>query len=580
MANDTSATLPNGNLLILGGMIIDGTGTPAFRGDVRVRNGIITEVAADLAPASSSEAEELVDATGAFVTPGFIDSHTHLDPSMFWDPSCDPMPQHGVTTALIGNCSLSLAPVRPEHLDEVMDVFCYIEDMPIEEFRTGIPWNWETWREYRDSMNENGAALNMASLIGHSMLRIFVMGADAWTRAATQNETESMCAELADALEAGCYGLSTSFFDVDRQGRFVPSRLAEPAEFQALAKTLSAAGHGIVEFIPNFTGDDPLGEMKLMAETLGAEGVTSIWNGLLHTELAPERSNDLITYTEELRNAGSDIWPIASPRTIDFNVNWEQTMVFMMLPQGWNQIMLVAGAEREAMLRDPEWRKTAREEWDAVEKSLFPNTRLECARFTSVTRPENEGWLGKSLADLVTERGGHPSDVFADWVLENDLEPGVVAVGVSNADVEGVTEMICDERTLISASDAGAHVQMMCAAGDTTLLLTRHVRERGDLTLERAVYELTGRQSEVLGFNDRGFVKPGYAGDLTVFALDELAWKQDNFVSDLPSGGRRLRRPAGGYRATVVGGVLTQRDGKTTGATPGRVLDAGTPRPI
>ena len=156
------------DLIVTGGMLIDGTGSPARRADVRIRGGVIVEVGPDLAPQGEVE----VDARGAYVTPGFIDSHTHLDPTMFWDPSCDPMPQHGVTTALIGNCSLSLAPVRPEHLDEVMDVFCYIEDMPIEEFRTGIPWNWQTWREYRDSMNARGAALNMASLIGHSTLRV------------------------------------------------------------------------------------------------------------------------------------------------------------------------------------------------------------------------------------------------------------------------------------------------------------------------------------------------------------------------------------------------------------------------
>ena len=180
----------------------------------------------------------------------------------------------------------------------------------------------------------------------------------------------------------------------------------------------------------------------------------------------------------------------------------------------------------------------------------------------------------------VTEaRGGHPSDVFADWILENDLEPGVVAMGVSNSNTDGVAKMISDDRCLISASDAGAHVQMMCAAGDTTLLLTRHVRDRGDLELERAVYEITGRQAEILGFNDRGRLLPGYAGDVTVFDLDELSWDNDGFVSDLPSGAPRLRRPAGGYRATAVNGVLTQVEGSLTGANPGAVLDANTPAP-
>ncbi len=573
MADSTSEA--TGNLIVRNGLLLDGTGASARPSDVRIRDGIVKEVGPGLAVDGEAE----LDAVGAYVAPGFIDSHTHLDPSMFWDPGCDPMPQHGVTTALIGNCSLSLAPVRSEHLEEVMDVFCYIEDMPIEEFRTGVPWTWQTWREYRDSMNATGAALNMASLIGHSMLRIYVMGADAWERAATTDEIDAMCSELADALSAGCFGLSTSFFDVDRAGRFVPSRLADQAELDALAATLGKAGHGLVEFIPNFTGETPLDEMKQMAETLAPHGVTSIWNGLLHTEMSPERCGDLIAFSQGLRDAGSDIWPIASPRTVDFNVNWEQTMVFMMLPEGWNRIMLVEGEARAAMLRDEAWRKTAREEWDRQDKSLFPNTRIEHVRFTSVTKPENERWLSRSLRDLVDERGGHPSDVFADWILENDLRPGVVAMGVSNSDVEGVSRMICDDRTIISASDAGAHVQMMCAAGDTTLLLTRHVRERGDLSLEKAIHELTGRQSERLGFDDRGILAPGYAGDLTVFDLDELVWERDVFVADLPSGGSRLRRPPGGFRATAVAGVLTQVGGVLTGANPGRVLDGSVPRP-
>ena len=563
---------PMSDLIIRGGNLIDGTGTRARPADVRIKGGTVAEVGPGLIPDGEAE----LDAGGCYVTPGFIDSHTHLDPSMFWDRGCDPMPQHGVTTALIGNCSLSLAPAKPEQLDELIDVFCYIEDMPVADFESGIPWSWGSWRQYRDAMNEGGIALNMASLIGHSMLRIYAMGDDAWTRGATAEEIAAMAEEMADAMAAGCYGFSTSFFDLDRRSRPVPSRLACDAELGALADVLAAAGHGVIEFIPNLTGDDPIADIRRMAGILGPRGVTSIWNGLLHNDMTPHRSEEFMALTQEIRDGGCDMWPIASPRTVDFNVSWEQTMVFMMLPKGWNQIMGVTGEARREMLADPGWREIARTEWDATEKSLFPINRLDYARFTSVTRPDNEYWLGRSLADLVEARGGHPSDVFADWVLENDLEPGVVAMGVGNSNTDGVAEMISDDRCLISASDAGAHVQMMCAAGDTTLLLTRHVRDRGDLELEHAVYEITGRQAEILGFNDRGRLLPGYAGDVTVFDLDELSWDTDGFVSDLPSGSPRLRRPAGGYRATAVNGVLTQVEGSLTGANPGAVLDANT----
>jgi N-acyl-D-aspartate/D-glutamate deacylase len=550
-----------GDVVIKGGTVVDGTGAAGFAADVRLSGGRIAEVGPDLAGG------EVLDASGAVVAPGFIDTHTHLDPSMFWDPACDPMPQHGVTTALIGNCSLSLAPVRPEHLDDLIDVFSYIEDIPLADFRDGVPWAWKTWREYRDAIDERGAGLNVASLVGHSMLRMYAMGDDAWTRPATADEVAAMCAELADAMDGGCYGLSTSAFDVDRKGRPVPSRVADDAELRALAEVLGAAGHGVVEFIPNLTGGDVHAELRHLAGILGPLGVTTVWNGLLHNEHDPARSEGFMALSEEL-----GIWPVASPRTVDFNVNWEQTMLFMMLPEGWNRVMQVAGEERRALLLDEAWRADARAEWDREPKSMFPITRIDRVRFTSVTKPELEPWLGRSLADLVAERGGHPSDVFADWVLENDLVPGVVAVGVSNGDVDGVAGLMADPRALVSASDAGAHVQMMCAAGDTTLLLTRHVRDRSDLTLEHAVHELTGRQADVFGFHDRGRIRPGLAADLVVFSLDELDWGHDVFVTDLPSGAARLRRPAGGYRATFVSGVATQVGGELTGAAPGRVL--------
>ena len=204
---------------------------------------------------------------------------------------------------------------------------------------------------------------------------------------------------------------------------------------------------------------------------------------------------------------------------------------------------------------------------------MFPHRHPEMVRFVEVHGTDNERWLGRSLADLIAERGGHPSDVLADFVLANDCRPGVVAKGIANADVDGVARVLADPSVIISSSDAGAHVQMMCASGDTTLLLTRHVRERGDFSLEWAVHQLTGRQAEVFGFDGRGRDRGrGNVADLTVFSLDELHYGEDRFVDDLPGGGSRLRRPEGGYRATIVAGVPVQLGGEMTGALPGRVI--------
>jgi N-acyl-D-aspartate/D-glutamate deacylase len=230
-------------------------------------------------------------------------------------------------------------------------------------------------------------------------------------------------------------------------------------------------------------------------------------------------------------------------------------------------------AAKRALLEDPAWRAVARQEWDTVDKSMFPNTRIERVRIVETSNPDDEKWIGKSLADLVAARGGHPSDVFADFALANGCTPGIVAVGVANDDIDLVASGLVDDHVLISSSDAGAHVQMQCASGDTTLLLTRHVREREDLTLERAVYELTARQAEAFGFRDRGVVAEGNVADLVVFALDELHWDDDEFVADMPGGAKRFRRPEGGYRATVVDGVAVQEHGELTGSLPGRVLD-------
>ena len=197
-------------------------------------------------------------------------------------------------------------------------------------------------------------------------------------------------------------------------------------------------------------------------------------------------------------------------------------------------------------------------------------------RFIDVTKPELEPWLGQTLADLTAARGGHPSDVFADWILENDLRPGILVVGVGNGNVDAVAELLVDPDTVVASSDAGAHVQMMCAAGDTTLFLARHVRDRGDLTVEQAVHELSGKHADVFGFDDRGHIEPGKVADLTVFALDELHWDDDVFVHDLPDGSPRLRRPPGGYRYTLAAGEVTQEDGVLTDARPAGVLHSAT----
>jgi N-acyl-D-amino-acid deacylase len=553
------------DLLVRGGTVIDGTGESSYDADVRVRGGRIAEIGPNLAP----DGEPELDATGAVVTPGFLDLHTHLDPQVFWDPACDPQPQHGVTTALVGNCSLSLFPVTDEQRIPIADMFAFVEDVPPDALIHHVPWTWHDYAGYRDAIDARGAGVNIAALMGHSPLRLVVMGDDAWERPATPDECTRMAEILDAAMAAGAWGLSTSFFDQDRRGRKVPSRHADDVELDTLLDVLAARRRGFVEFVPDLLSADAEVGMHRLASRCGKRGIPLTWTGF-----TTARMQDWLDLTRDYREQGVQLWPQLSPRTVDFRINWDSSMMFMTMTAGWHRVVQARGREAKAtLLRDPEWRATARAEWDAVDRSMFPNTRIDRARIVEVTNPDDQKWIGKSLADLVAARGGHPSDVFADFVLANDCAPGVVAVGVSNADQDEVARGLVDEHVLISSSDAGAHVQMLCASGDTTLLLTRHVRDRGDLTLERAIHELTGRQADAFGFHDRGVLAEGNVADLVVFALEELHWDEDESVADLPDGAKRFRRPEGGYRATVVSGVPVQKGGELTGALPGRVLN-------
>ena len=555
------------DLLVRGGSVIDGTGAPSRPGDVRVREGVIAEVG----PGLRSEGETVIDADGAVVAPGFIENHAHVDPSLFWDPFCDPSPQHGVTTMLTGNCSLSLFPVREDLREQTIALFALIEDMPADALKLGVPWSWTHYDEYRDELASGGLGLNVATLVGHSILRWFVMGEAGSERAATPDEVDAMCRVLDDSLRAGAFGISTSFGDKDHLGRPVPSCWADDAEFEALIDVLARHG-AILEFLPNLSGGTAEEDIDRIARLTRPRGVVSTWNTVGQSRRAPDRAARFLAKATEYQEAGVKIYPQSSPRTFDLRISWDSSVLFNDMPEGWARAIRAGADEKRQLLADPEWRAVARSEWDAAKLSPFPTWDTSRIRFLSVTRPENQRWVGSTLADLARERDLHASDALAEWVAENDLEPGVLAVGVNNDDAQAVGEILSHPTTLVGASDNGAHVAMFCAAGDTTLLLTRHVRERGDMTLEAAVHELTGRQASALGFGGRGVIAPGAIGDLVVFALDELTWDQDEFVSDLPGGGSRLRRPPGGYRHTIVAGEIVQSDGRLTGARPGRPI--------
>jgi N-acyl-D-aspartate/D-glutamate deacylase len=555
-----------GDLLIAGGLVVDGSGAPGRTLDVRVRNGRIAEMAPHLSPAG----ERVIDAAGAVVAPGFIDSHTHFDATIYWDPMCDPMPQHGVTTVVIGNCSLGLAPIRPEDRAAQVDVFSYIEDLPLEVMNAAIPWGWESFGGYAEALSQRRLGVNLAAFVGHSQIRIGVMGEAAWERAATPEEIAAMAAELDRALAAGAIGLSFSLYDKDRQGRWVPSCLADDAELDALFAVLARRG-AVFQFVPcGDTTDIILEQLERVGGVLGRHGVTGLYNIVVHVGAEPSRSQRIIACLEALHARGVRLFAMASPRPFELSIGFGETICFIAVP-AWNELVQASLDEKRRLVADPAWRARARADADICPSVLFPFERPDTLRIREVAGPAQQAWAGRTLQDLIAARGGHVSDVLADWIAENDFAATFV-YAIANTDDREVAALLKNPVTFVSGSDAGAHLQMFCAAGDSTLLLTRFVRDRGDMTLEAAVHALTGRQAELLRLGDRGVLAPGKAADITVFALNELNYGPEVAVSDLPGGRPRLTRGPGGYRYTVVGGVVVQEAGRATGELPARWL--------
>ena len=561
------------SLLVRGGRVVDGTGAAATDADVRVRSGRIVEVGQALEP----DGEPVVEADGAYVAPGFIDVHTHYDGAMWWDRTLDPSPQHGVTTVVTGNCAISLAPVTARDRAALVDMFCYIEDLPIAPVADAVPWTWSAWSEFREAFNEDGASCNVAPMVGHNNLRMAVLGEESFEREATDDERGALSNLLLDCMDAGAFGVSLSFVYGDSKGRRVPSRLAGTQERLDITAALAQVGRGVVQYVPRFMRTEGyLKDLDRVDEMCRAHGIAHTFAPLHARRRSREITEAVMERTRALRNQGATVWPQVSPRAgLDTRVVFDgSSLLFAGMP-AWAEMSQATGSDKSALLADPAWRRGARDDWESTAFTLFPKHALPTLLIGEVPNAELARFEGRPFKDVLEAWPGHPADVLARWVLETDAAPCLIEPGTADADFDYLGVLLDDETIVVGGSDAGAHALMFCGAGDTTLLLTRHVRERGDLTLERAIYKLTGHAAHAFGIRGRGVVAPGNAGDLTVFSLDELRYEPERLVADIPGGARRFSRPSGGYRATIVGGVVTQADGVATDDRPGLMLHSG-----
>ena len=564
------------DILIQNGTVVDGTGAPAFAADVRIKDGMIAEVGQGLAP----DGERIIDATGCYVSPGFIESHTHYDASMWWDSNLDPLPGYGATTLIMGNCGFSMAPLHPskEAQDEVMGIFSFFEDIPLGPFQQNVPWDWLKWSEYRKSFERNvKVPLNFASYVGHIPLRLAAMGVEAWNRAATPAEIEKMAELLDDALAAGALGLSDNMHDHDGTDRPVPSLLADDAEFTALFDVMdrypATCYQVIVDTFMRMNGPANLKRLEklLTGRKIRVQIAGGIPTLFFQAGILPEMQKSI----ESMRASGIDVWPgyaHVSPTSV---LSLTKSLIFAQSNDYvWHEVVLAETHEEKArLLADPDWRARARESWDT---QAWGHSPLKNPQELLLLDSENgTGPIGGTLLEYAESKGLHRSDAMADWILANGIM-STVHMAPFPKNEELTIELMRDPKTVGNISDAGAHLQMLCGGGENALLLTNYVRKDKSLTIEEAVHVMTGKLAEHFFLQDRGVIAPGMRADITVFNLDEVTYQPFIKAWDVPDGkgglGWRFTREAAPMRLTLVNGVPTFENGAYTGNKPGTFL--------
>ncbi len=573
-------------MLIKGGTVVDGSGAPGFVADVRVEDGYITAIAADLA---GQEGEELVDAQGCIVSPGFIESHTHFDGAMWWDQSLDPLPGFGATTVVMGNCGFTVAPVPDDEAvrRELVGIFSFFEDIPQAPFLSELPWDWRSWPEYRDSMQRKASLpTNYTAFCGHIALRLAVMGMDAWERAASAGEIAQMAQMLDEALAAGALGLSSNLMDHDGQDRPVPSLHADDAELRALLEVLArhpgASFQLILDLFRNMQAPAQLERLAGLCEGLD---VRVQWAGLptlvFQRDLMGIQA-PLVEMHERLKAEGRDFWtgyahvPVTATAGVQSSLLFAQSNDYV-----WHEVVLAEGDEaKRALLQDADWRERARQSWDNEAFEFSGLSRTSAPQIMLLNSQNDVGPIGITLGEYAQQIGApHVSDAMADWLLANGLE-STVTMPPFEMDMDMVIKLIRDDKSVGNISDAGAHGQMLCGGGENIRLFTDLVAA-GHISLEEAVWVQTGKLAQHFGLQDRGHLQVGKRADIVVFSLDEIAERDMKKVYDVPVGDgnmtwRWTRDPAP-MRLTLVNGVATFKDGAATGQRPGEMLTPAAP---
>lgn len=561
------------DIVIRGGLIVDGTGAEPFVGDVAIDGGLITSVGGTAGPA-----REVIEADGLVVTPGFVDIHTHLDAQIGWDPLLTPVSWHGVTTVLLGNCGVTFAPCKPADRETLAAMMETVEDIPRTAILSGLPWNWESYGGYLDALEGLKPAINVAGMVGHSAVRYYVMGERAVAEPATEDEKREIARVVADSIEGGAVGFSTNRFPghVLPDGRSIPGTFAEHDEVMQIAREVSARG-ALMQNVCDFTradmGNDVL--LRAQASEAGARILFSYTIGA-----SPAADTRAVTFMDGLCADGGDITAVSIPRGTGFvfglqsrlpayNI-WAQKRFF---GPAWEALAAQSFAERLAAIRDPAVRASLVEEAKASrhDKLVWLNAIYWLGDKES---PNYIGATEQTLPVMAEAAGEHWSETFLRLSLESEGRC-LFTWRMFSRNLPALEDWLVDDRVIPGLSDAGAHVSQVMDSGVTSFILSHWVKTVGLYSLAEGVRRLTSGPARVIGLKDRGTLKAGLRADVNVFDLARVGERYPELVHDFPGGAPRYIQRSTGYVATMVNGEVAFRDGKHTGARSGRVLRHG-----
>jgi N-acyl-D-aspartate/D-glutamate deacylase len=570
------------DLVIRGGKVVDGTGGLAFEADVAVRDGRIVQVG----EVKGRGAEE-IDATGRIVTPGFVDIHTHYDGQATWDAHMQPSAWHGVTTVVMGNCGVGFAPCRPEDHDRLIRLMEGVEDIPFPVLTEGLPWNWESYPDYLDALQNRAFDVDIGSQLPHAALRVFVMGERGANREpADAADIAAMAALARKAVEAGALGFSTSRTLNHRtsDGQPTPTLTAGEDELTGIAMGLAAAGKGVLQVVSDFA--DPQAEFAMLRRIVEASGRPLSFS-LVQSPRAPGAWKHMLAALSDATAAGLPMKAQVAGRPVGVLLGFELTLNPFSHTGTYKEIAKLPFAERLARLGDPAFRAALLAEATPAGGTEIAAglTRNWPIMFLMGETPDYEQTPDRTVAALAAARGISPDELALEHMM-SDGGRGMLYLPFLNyadGDLEPSLAMLRHPDCVPGLSDGGAHVGMICDGSFPTSNLTHWTRDRtrgGKLGLEEMVRKQTRDTAQAVGLYDRGVIEVGYRADLNVIDYDRLSLKAPQVAYDLPSGGRRLIQRADGYVATIVAGQVTYRDGEPTGALPGRLLRGAQAAPV